>query len=213
MARLRLAPVVYKVCPTTDCGTPYEGLQCPLCRQSFHPENVRRVIYDRLILVDVDPSIYERDWHYRCIVCKNLYEIVESDIVAHARCAQCDKPLFSAAQLQRLWKGTETLLQRANKLHRERGRLAQCPHCQGPVPAVCWCPWCRSHLFGPNVAVRPPQNPTMVWVRTFQVAESLEELQQREWLVIAGMGGGAEQALEEEIDTEEEDDDATEHHT
>lgn len=108
--RLRLAPVEYKVCPTDEVK--YEGSKCPQCGRPFDPTTVRKLTYDRLILVDVDPPVYEREARFRCSneACKNLYEALK-------------------------------------------------------------CPLCRT---------AKPQRPTIVWVRTFNYAESLEELQARE---------------------------------
>jgi hypothetical protein len=43
-----------------------------------------------------------------------------------------------------------------------------------------------------------PQNPIVVWLRTFQVSESLEELQVREWQE----RGDVEEGVGTEIETE-----------
>lgn len=50
MARLRPAPVEYRVC---DCGVEYEGAQCPQCSHPFDPATTKKVMHDRLILVAV----------------------------------------------------------------------------------------------------------------------------------------------------------------
>ena len=62
--RLRLASVEYKVCSTPDCDTKYEGAQCPQCRRPFDAAATRKELADRLILVDVDPPLYEP--RHRC---------------------------------------------------------------------------------------------------------------------------------------------------
>jgi hypothetical protein len=178
--RLRLAPVEYKVCGTEDCSSIYEGAQCPQCRQPFDPGKMRKELHDRLILVDIDPSIYEQTQRCRCTGCKNLYALGESEVVAHAQCGQCQEPLFRREQLQKIWQDAETLLQKARKLDKARGQTPVCPHCTRPVSAVCWCP--LSHSIAHSIATSGlPQNPIMVWVRTFHLGESLEELQVREW--------------------------------
>jgi len=178
--RLRLAPVEYKVCATNHCGNAYEGGQCPRCRQPFDPTRMRKELYDRLILVDVDPPIYEQTQRCRCTECKSLYDLREDDVTARAQCDQCKKPLFRREQLQKLWQGTETLLQRARQLDRAQRQLDTCPHCAHPVPVVCWCPLSYS-ISHPATTSGLPQNPIVVWIRTLHVGESLEELQMREW--------------------------------
>ncbi|MCS6862432.1 MAG: hypothetical protein NZT92_19180 [Abditibacteriales bacterium] len=127
MARLRQAPIEYKVC--ADCGIEYEGAQCPQCRHAFDPQTTRKVTHDRLILVGVNPPIYEREARFRCKKCGNLYAAPQS------------------------------------------------PLCQESNP----------------------QRPTIVWVRTFNQVESLEELQRREWLEGEKDEGG-EGAEETEIE-------------
>jgi hypothetical protein len=66
-----------------------------------------------------------------------------------------------------------------------------------------WCPLSFSlpHLEAANGL---PQNPTVVWVRTFHIGESLEELQVREW-------GEEETEIEVESNTTEVSPDAQEH--
>ena len=178
--RLRLAPVEYKVCDTERCTNKYEGAQCPQCRQPFDSGRMRKELHDRLILVDLDPSIYEQTQRCRCTTCKSLYDLGESEVVERALCSQCQKPLFPKEHLQKIWQDTETLLQRARKLDRARNQIPVCPHCTQPVSAVCWCPLSHS-LPHPDTTNGLPQNPIVVWVRTFHLSESLEELQGREW--------------------------------
>jgi hypothetical protein len=179
--RLRLAPVEYKECVTAHCSTKYEGSHCPTCQQPFDPRRIRKALHDRLILVDVDPSVYEQTHRCRCSECKNLFDLSEPDVVAGAKCSACGEPLFSKVQIQEMWKEAETLLQRARRLDRARRQIRACPHCAHPVPLMSWCP-----LHNPTSQLGAtgglPQNPIVVWVRTFQTAESLEELQGREWL-------------------------------
>ena len=192
--RLRLAPVEYKVCATAQCGSEYEGGQCPTCKQPFDPSRMDKRLHDRLILVDTDPSIYEQVQRCRCTACKSLFDLTEADIVARAICADCDRPLFNKEQLQTIWKEARTLLQRARRLDRARRQLQVCPHCEFSI-VVSWCPLtdCTARSAGTGGL---PQNLTAVWVRTFHAAESVEELQGREWL------GG--QAVDDEW-TEDED--------
>jgi hypothetical protein len=179
--RLRLAPVEYKTCATAGCGNQYEGAQCPTCKQPFAPEHAVKGLHDRLILVDVDPSTYEPAQRCRCTECKNLFDLSERDIIARVQCVACKKPLFQRDQLQKLWRGAETLLQRARKLDRALRPINTCPHCTQPVAAMSWCPLhANVDEAGPTGGL--PQNLTTVWVRTFHTTESLEELQQREWL-------------------------------
>ena len=183
--RLRLAPVEYKECVTAHCSTNYEGSHCPTCRQPFDPRRVRKGLHDRLILVDVDPSVYEQTHRCRCSECKNLFDLSELDVVAGAKCGACGEPLFSKDQMQEIWKGAETLLQRARKLDRARRQMRSCPHCARPVSLISWCPLHdpTSELGGTGGL---PQNPIVVWVRTFHTAESLQELQSHEWLQTYG---------------------------
>ena len=179
--RLRLAPVEYKTCATLGCGGKYEGGHCPTCKQPFEPHKVVKGLHDRLILVDVDPSVYEPAQRCRCTECKNLFELSERVIIERVQCPACQKPLFQREQLQKLWKDADTLLQRARRLDRGLGQLSTCPHCAHSVSRTSWCP-----LHGNAEAIGPtgglPQNPTLLWVRTFHTVESLEELQQQEWL-------------------------------
>ena len=178
--RLRLAPVEYKVCAATDCETKYEGAQCPQCRQAFDPTLVRKELADRLILVDVDPPFYEQAQRYRCTVCKGIFALREEDVVRRAQCDQCRQPLFSRESLLKLWRDAETLLQRARKLDRARRQLVACVHCSFPLPAVRWCPLSLTLSHAADESALP-QNPLVAWVRTFQMRESVEELQIREW--------------------------------
>jgi hypothetical protein len=164
---------------------------------------MRKELHDRLILVEADPSVYEQAQRCRCPECKGLYALREEDIIAHALCGGCKKPLFRREQLQVMWKGAQTLLQRARKLDRARGQVAQCPHCKQSMATENWCPLSFSlpHLEAANGL---PQNPTVVWVRTFHIGESLEELQVREW-------GEEETEIEVESNTTEVSPDAQEH--
>ena len=177
--RLRLAPVEYKVCER--CGIKYEGPQCPQCRLPFDPEKMMKVLHDRLILVDVDPPIYKQKQCCRCTACKNLFDLYEHDVVARAKCSACGEPLLRRERLEAIWKDADTLLQRARRLDRARRQVLTCPHCAHPVPAVCWCPLHGSTPH-PDATSGLSQNPTVVWVRTFHTAESLGELQSREWM-------------------------------
>src|SRR5262249_43986131 len=97
--RLRLAPVEYKVCCTPDCNIKYEGAQCPQCRRPFELTTMRRELADRLILVDIEPPLYEPTHRCRCTACKGLFDIQEEDVVLRALCNQCRQPLFSREYL------------------------------------------------------------------------------------------------------------------
>lgn len=174
--RLRLAPVEHKVCTTADCGRTYEGERCPQCRSSFDPALGRKELADRLILVDVDPAIYAQTHRCRCTACKNLFDLRAEGVTVRAQCPQCLQPLFSRAQLQTIWRDTETLLQRARKLASARRQLEVCPRCAHPIALEQWCPLAHTVPHAPDVSGLP-QNPIVVWVRTFQSGESLEELQ------------------------------------
>jgi hypothetical protein len=153
-------------------------------------------LHDRLILVDIDPPVYEQAQRCRCTECKNLFDLSERDIIERVQCASCKKPLFQREQLQKIWKDAETLLQRARRLDRVLRQVSTCSNCARPVTKTNWCP-----LHAPTQLISPmgglPQNPTLVWVRTFHSAESLEELQQQEWLE-------GEIATEREIEAESE---------
>ncbi len=196
--RLRLAPVEYKTCTTVGCESKYEGAHCPKCKQAFTPQLITKSLQDRLILVDVDPPLYEQAQRCRCTECKNLFDLSERDVITRAQCPECSKPIFARTQLQKIWKDTETLLQRARKLDRALRQVSTCPQCAQPVNAPSWCPrHDPSATPGPTGGL--PQNATLVWVRTFHTAESLEELQQREWLE-----GEREMETEEEAATESE---------
>jgi hypothetical protein len=195
--RLRLAPVEYKVCGTDHCGNTYEGGRCPRCHQPFDSAGMRKELHDRLILVDVDPPIYEQTQRCRCPECKSLYDLCEDDVIARAQCDQCKKPLFRREQLQKIWQDAETLLQRARQLDRARKQLHVCPHCTYSVPTVCWCPLSHS-MPHPATAGSLPQNPIVVWFRAFHAGESLEELQGREWRE----GGGGEEEIGTETESE-----------
>jgi hypothetical protein len=179
--RLRLAPVEYKICTTEYCESRYEGSYCPRCKQAFVPERIRKDLQDRLIVVDVDPPVYEQAQRYRCTDCKNLFDLSEPDVVSRARCNACGQPLLSRRQLETVWKDAETILQRARWLDRARRQMQTCPHCAQPVPSACWCPL-HSLFSHAGTTGGLPQNPTVVWVRTFHSLESLEELQDREWM-------------------------------
>jgi transposase-like protein len=179
--RLRLAPVEYKICTTEYCENRYEGSYCPRCKQAFAPEKIRKDLQDLLILVDVDPPVYEPAQRYRCTDCKNLFDLSEPDVVSRARCNACGQPLLSRRQLETVWKDAETILQRARWLDRARRQMQTCPHCAQPVPSACWCPL-HSLFSHAGTTGGLPQNPTVVWVRTFHSLESLEELQDREWM-------------------------------
>ena len=194
--RLRLAPVEYKTCTTIGCARKYEGGHCPTCRQPFEPQTVAKELHDRLILVDVDPPVYEQAQRCRCTDCKNLFDLSERDIIARVQCPACQKPLLQREQLQKLWKDTTTLLQRARKLDRGLRQLSACPHCARSITPASWCPLHQdSEAIGPTGGL--PQNLTLVWVRTFHTAESLEELQRQEWLT-------AEEEPERELEPESE---------
>lgn len=179
--RLRLAPVEYKICATPDCTSEYEGAQCPVCKQPFTPDRVVKTLYDRLVLVDVDPPVYEPARRCRCTECKNLFDLSEREVIARAQCTACGKPLLQREQLRKLWTETETLLQQARKLDRALRQIPACPHCAQPVARVGWCPrHGAAESVGPTGGL--PQNLTIVWVRTFHTAESVHELQLREAL-------------------------------
>ncbi len=178
--RLRLAPVECKECATAQCDTLYEGLHCPRCRQPFTPQMTRKTLRDRLILVDVDPPVYESAQRCRCTECKNLFDLVERDVAERAKCGACGKPLFSRIQMQEIWKAAETLLQRARRLDRARKHGHPCPHCGHPTPLMSWCPL-HDSSFQVGATGGLPQNPIVVWVRTFQSAASWEEIQDRDW--------------------------------
>ncbi len=177
--RLRLAPVEYKVCSSPDCDTKYEGAQCPLCRRPFDAAATRKEPADRLILVDVDPPLYEPRQRCRCTVCKGIFDLREEVVALRARCEHCQQPLFSRELLHQLWSSATTLLQRARTLDRARRQLSTCPHCVRPLPTVLWCPLASSVVHPPTEGALP-QNFIVVWVRTFQTRESIEELQMRE---------------------------------
>lgn len=179
--RLRLAPVEYKECATAHCGTVYEGPHCPRCRQPFLPQTTRKTLRDRLILVDVDPPVYESTQRCRCTECKNLFDLVERDVAERAQCAVCGQPLFSRAQMLEMWKAADTLLLRARRLDRAHRHEHACPHCGQRTPLRSWCPL---HDSSSQVGATGglPQNPIVVWVRTFRSAESWEDLQGRDWL-------------------------------
>jgi len=174
--RLRLAPVEYKVCMTADCGSSYEGERCLRCRAVFEPARARKELADRLILVDVDPAIYEPIYRCRCTVCKNLFDLHAEGVIGRAQCSHCEQPLFSRVQLQTMWRDTATLLHRARKLERARRQLTGCLRCAQPIAFASWCPLARTVPHDPDVSGLP-QNPIVVWVRTFHIGESLEELQ------------------------------------
>lgn len=175
--RLRLVAVESKVCTTCE-GKEYEGFRCGQCQRSFNPIKDSRVVHDRLILVDVDPPPYERQHHYRCPACKYLYTLSEDDIIVRAKCRQCQQPLFHEQQLRKIWKGAETLLQHARRLDRERRKKTTCSNtnCQASILAVCWCPLCEASS-APMASSCLPQNPIVVWTRTFHAATSFDELQ------------------------------------
>lgn len=194
--RLRLAPVEYKTCATASCSGKYEGGHCPTCKQPFEPRTTIKRLHDRLILVDVDPPVYEPAQRCRCTECKNLFDLYEQDIIARAQCPACRKSLFQREQLQKMWKDATTLLQRARRLDRTLRQVPVCPACAHPVIKTNWCPLHdNAELIAPAGGL--PQNPALVWVRTFHTAESLEELQQQEWLDIK-----TEIEVETESDTE-----------
>jgi hypothetical protein len=194
--------VEYKTCTTAGCESKYEGAHCPKCKQVFTPQLVAKTLQDRLILVDVDPPLYEQAQRCRCTECKNLFDLSERDVITRAQCTACGTPIFERAQLQKIWKDAETLLQRARKLDRALRQVAVCSQCAQPGKALSWCPL-HDPSATPGSTGGLPQNMTLVWVRTFHTAESLEELQQREWLE-----GETEIETELEEETESENYDA-----
>jgi hypothetical protein len=179
--RLRIVPVEYKECPSAHCQTSYEGQHCPRCRQPFDPQRTRKTLRDRLILVDVDPPVYEPVQRCRCIDCKNLFDLSATEVAERATCSACRAPLFNRTQIQEIWKDTETLLQKARKLERARRQMRSCVHCAHPIELRSWCP---THDSGIDLGTTGglPQNLLTVWVRTFQTAESVEEIQDYERL-------------------------------
>ncbi|MGE0681922.1 MAG: hypothetical protein AB7P69_13615 [Candidatus Binatia bacterium] len=202
--RLRLAPVEYKICSTAECDGKYEGGHCPTCKQPFEPGTVVKDLHDRLILVDVDPPVYEQAQRCRCTECKNLFDLSERDLIERVQCPACKKPLFQREQLQKIWKDAETLLQRARRLDRTLRQVSACPDCSHPVTKANWCPLHSGVEFiGPAGGL--PQNPTLVWVRTFHTTEPWEELQQQEWLE-GERATGIE--TESEVETKSEEHDA-----
>ena len=179
--RIRLAPVEYKECTTEHCHTKYEGQHCPRCQQSFDPQHVRKSLHDRLIVVDIDPPVYEPAQRCRCTDCKNLFDLSAQEVAERAICDTCREPLFNRAQIQEVWKDTETLLQKARKLERARRQMGSCMRCAHPIVLRSWCPVHETECdLGATGGL--PQNLLTVWVRTFQTAESVEEIQDHEWL-------------------------------
>lgn len=154
--------------PLTTLSTAgeYEGDQCPVCRRPFDRQTMRKVIHDRLILVGMDVPVYEQAQRCRCPACRNVYDLSELDITAHAKCAPCGQPLFCKPQLKEIWRDAQTRLQRARKLDRARRKLTHCTSCTHPVDPVCWCSHSRA-IPHPTSASGLPQKPLAVWVRTF----------------------------------------------
>ena len=159
----------------------YEGVQCPWFRHPFEAGTMRKLLHERLILVGTDVPVYEQVERCKCPACKDIYSLPGDDITRNALCSHCNNPLFTKDQLKAMWRGANTLLQRARALDRARKALAQCPQCHQPVQQVCWCPISRSIPHPPGCSCLP-QRPTLVWVRTFAVEESVDELERREWL-------------------------------
>ena len=121
--RLRLAPVEYKVCATADCGGTYEGERCPHCHAAFDPTRGRKELADRLILVAVDPAMYEQTHRCRCPVCKNLFGLREENVIVRAQCHHCAQPLFSRTQLRMLWKDMEEVCIRSGNPSTRREKI------------------------------------------------------------------------------------------
>jgi hypothetical protein len=193
--RLRLAPVEYKVCATDTCESKYEGSHCPRCQQPFDPEQMRKDVQDRLILVDTDPAVYELDYRCRCPECRNLFVILEQDLITRAKCQACGQPLWRREELLDIWQDAVTSLQKARKLDRARRQLQTCPHCRCAVSTMSWCPL-QHVLSHADSANGLSQNPTVVWVRTYHTAESVDELRQREGADMV------EQERESEVESE-----------
>lgn len=183
MARLRLASVELKVCPTKDCGIEYEGSQCPKCKQPFDPKIGKKVMYDRLILVDVDPPVYKQKERLRC---KNKQEHYRR-LTGHSPSGKLGDDWDNLYDIPADWGGWENVRE-AKELLKRSQRLQEVAESQEideetlrqkiqeRLSTLC-CPLCGKGA---------PQRPTTVWVRTFHIQESLEELQQRELLKSAG---------------------------
>jgi hypothetical protein len=170
MARLRIAPVEYKVC---RCGTEYEGARCPDClgrRTPFDPNTMRKIAYDHLIVVGVDPPPYGREPRLRCKArgahhrCwnrgepperlgekwDNLYDI--ADVRAYEEWQEHRRLLNDRERLGREAKARGTTVKRLTADLNERASdLARRIFSQR-------CPLCDA---------RPSDVPSHVWVRTF----------------------------------------------
>ncbi|MGE0824213.1 MAG: hypothetical protein AB7G75_22705 [Candidatus Binatia bacterium] len=207
--RLRLASVEYKSCATEDCGVEYEGPACPKCKVGFDPQRIHKRTYKSIILVDADPPVYERELRCACTQCDNLFELSYPVVAQHATCNGCGKSLFEREALPKIWQGTETLLQRARSLDRARRKLTSCSHCENQVTPVCWCPLCSRNDTKSSCL---PKRATSVWVRTFAVAESLEEAQLRERIAAAAEEQDENETkdpLRSKTESEEDDDNGT----
>lgn len=135
----------------------YEGDQCPHCNTGFDPKDTRKISVVRLILVDVDPPIYEPMQRLRCTACSNL----------------CDPPqegLDAVREAKELRRRPRRLRKTAEKHKVDEKTLRQ----KTPQYLQAFrCPVCCEQL---------PSRPTTVWVRTFITVESLDESQGREWV-------------------------------
>jgi hypothetical protein len=177
--RIIAADVAYKKCATTDCDTLYEGTRCPRCKEGFDPAVVYVTDKERLVVVDVDPPVYEPTQRCRCPQCKNLFALTEGDVVAHGQCRYCKKSLLSREDLRKLWKKDDSLVLRARHLDNACRKLEHCPQCDTPLSVKCWCPLWRKHENHRDESCLPTRTGE-IWVRTFNVIESLDEVQERE---------------------------------
>lgn len=143
----------------------YEGTRCPRCKKGFDPAVVRVIDKERLIVVDVDPPVYEPTPRCRCPQCKNLFALTESEFVARVQCQHCLEPLFSRTQLQNLWRADDSLLLRARHLDQACRALQTCPHCGEKLEIEGWCPLCRRGNKPPQESCLPGRTGE-IWVRT-----------------------------------------------
>jgi hypothetical protein len=182
MARLRLAPVEFKVCH--ECSGPdstYEGLKCVHCGADFREDRTMRVLRRLLILVDADPPPYEPALRFHCSGCGNYYEL-SSDW------GDREADRFEAFQAARgMLRDPESLRESARSRNVDAETLeGKIRHKLGTVN----CPLCGDPVNDMQCA---PPRPTVVWVRNFELKGA--EPQSRQWkdesdeeVIVSGRG-------------------------
>lgn len=171
MARLRRAYVEHRQCGRPDCGAVGLGDSCEQCGDSYRLDALR-VVKEQLIMVDVQPPLFEREERWHCTArdsdghqCEMLIEPPNlTDLADTVRRCDCGAEFFSAQERDAIL-GVRSLakLTKARRLDALRKSLQACAHCGRPPPQLLWCPRCFAHSTATGGL---PMRPTWVYVRS-----------------------------------------------